>query len=429
MEQDNFDVLVIGAGAAGLMAAWELVQVNKRVAIIEARDRVGGRIYTINDAGLSMPIEVGAEFVHGKLELTQWLLEKGKIPTYEIRGDIWRKEDEGLEKEKDFIENYRLLEKKFKLLESDMPVADFLNTHFKEPEHVDVRTSLQTYVEGYYAADTTRASTYALREELQKADSEQYRVEGGYGKLVRFLAKELEERACSIILSSPVQAIHWQKNQVVVQTTTGSYSATKLLLTVPIGVLQSGAIAFSPAIPQKLAAAKALGFGPVIKIILQFKNAFWKEKEHTRNEDMSEAGFIFSEEAVPTWWTQYPKDVPILVGWLGGPNAEKFKHLSEEDILQKALGSLSHIFTLDSQALKRELVHVAIGNWAIDPYCCGGYSYDVVDGNRQKQILKDPVEGTIFFAGEGLYEGIEIGTVEAALVNGREVAHQLIATF
>lgn len=429
MEQDKFDVLVIGAGAAGLIAAWELAQVYKRVAIIEARDRVGGRIHTIEDAGFSMPIEVGAEFVHGKLKLTRWLLEKGKIQSYEVSGDIWRKEDLGLEKEKDFIEDYRLLERKFKLLDRDMPVEDFLNTHFKGPEYEEVRSSLQSYVEGYYAADTTRASTFALREELQEADAEQYRVEGGYGKLIQVLMEELEKRKCPLILASPAQTISWQKNQVAVQTTKSIYYCNKLLLTVPIGVLQAGSLTFSPAFPQKLEAARALGFGPVIKIILQFSHAFWKDKEQTGNKDLSKAGFIFSGEAVPTWWTQYPKEDPILVGWLGGPNAERFKNLSEEDILQKALNSLSHIFTLDSNVLKKDLAHYAIVNWATDPYCCGGYSYDVVDGKRLKQILKEPVEGTIFFAGEGLYEGLEIGTVEAALVNGREVAHQLIVSF
>jgi monoamine oxidase len=429
MEQDKFDVLVIGAGAAGLMAAWELTQVNKRVALIEARDRVGGRIHTIEDARFSMPIEVGAEFIHGNLKLTKRLLEKGKIPSYEVGGDIWRKEDHGLEREKDFIDDYRLLNKKFKLLDRDMPVADFLNMYFKEPEYEEVRTSLKTYVEGYYAADTTRASTFALREELQKADEEQYRVEGGYGKLIRFLVGELEKRGCIIVLSSPVQTINWQKNQVVVQTTKSTYYGTKLLLTVPVGVLQAGRPTFFPAIPHKIEAARALGFGPVIKLILQFKSAFWKEKESTGNKNLDKAGFIFSEETVPTWWTQYPKEVPILVGWLGGPNAERFKNLSEEDILQKALDALGHIFNLQSGVLKKDLVHATLGNWATDPYCCGGYSYDVVDGKRQKQLLKEPVEGTIFFAGEGLYEGLEIGTVEAALVNGREVAHQLIASF
>jgi monoamine oxidase len=429
MEPNKFDVLVIGAGAAGLMAAWELAQVNKRVALLEARDRVGGRIHTIEDSGFSIPIEVGAEFIHGKLKLTQWLLDKGKIPSYEVGGEIWRKEDHGLEREKDFIDDYRHLHKKFKLLDRDMPVAEFLNTHFKEPEYEELRTSLKTYVEGYYAADTTRASTYALRDELKEADAEQYRVEGGYGKLIQFLVGELGKMECLIICSSPVLTISWQKNHVEVQTTKGTYHGTKLLLSVPIGVLQAGRPSFSPALPHKLEAARALGFGPVIKIVLQFNRTFWKEKENTGNKDLGKAGFIFSEEEVPTWWTQYPKEAPILVGWLGGPNAERLKNFSEEDLLQKALDSLSHIFTLESQALKKDLVQVVIGNWATDPYCCGGYSYDVVDGNKQKQILKEPVEGTIFFAGEGLYEGLEIGTVEAALVNGREVAHQLIASF
>src|SRR5687768_1657409 len=135
MQQDKYDVLIIGAGAAGLMAAWELVQVDKKVAIIEARDRVGGRIHTLEEEGFSMPIELGAEFVHGKLKVTQWLLEKGGIRQYNVNGEIWRKEAKGLDKEGDFIDDYSLLDKKFKCLKKDIPVADFLDTYLPDPEH------------------------------------------------------------------------------------------------------------------------------------------------------------------------------------------------------------------------------------------------------------------------------------------------------
>jgi monoamine oxidase len=429
MQQELYDVVIIGAGAAGLMAAWELALVNKKVVVAEAKDRVGGRIHTLESEGFAIPIELGAEFVHGKLRLTQWLLKRAGIESYKVSGDLWRKEEKGLDKEGDFIEDQSLLHKKFKQLKGDIPVADFLNQYLSGPEYEELRTSLKTYVEGYYAADTTRASTYTLRDELAKADTEQYRIEGGYQKLIDFLIKELGRRAGSVLLSAPALHINWQSDPIEVHTEKGRLYGKKVILTLPLGVLQSGQPTFTPAIPDKVNAAKALGFGSVIKVLLQFSRVFWKQKEHTAGKDLSGAGFIFSEEEIPTWWTAYPKDVPMLVGWLGGPNADKIKRLSEEDILQKALVSLGNIFTIGQADLMRILSLYRVYNWAMDPYCRGGYSYEVVGGREQKQKLKEPLEGRIFFAGEGLYEGVEVGTVEAALVNGRETAHQVIAAF
>jgi monoamine oxidase len=429
MQEDIYDVVIIGAGAAGLMAAWELVQAGKRVVIAEARDRVGGRIHTVEEGGFTTPIELGAEFIHGKLALTKLLMKKAGIDSYKVKGDIWRKEDSGLEKESDFIEDNGLLQKKAKELKEDMPVGDFLQTYFPEAEHEELRISLLSYVEGYYAADPKRASTYALLDELEKGDERQYRVEGGYKKLVGFLIKELEQKGCRFLLSAPAQQVNWGTDPIVVHTTGGILYGRKLIVTVPLGVLQAGAIAFTPAIPNHMAAAKALGFGPVIKVLLQFSEPFWKKKEYTAGKDLSQAGFIFSEEEVPTWWTQEPKKEPVLVGWLAGPNAEKSKHLPEEDILQKALTSLGNIFTLDPKVLRKLLNAHKVCNWAADPYCHGGYSYEVVGGSAQRKKLKEPLEGKVYFAGEALFEGIEGGTVEAALVNGRETAHQVITAF
>jgi phytoene dehydrogenase-like protein len=221
MQEDNFDVIIIGAGAAGLMAAWELVQVNKKVIIVEARDRIGGRIHTLEEEGFTMPIELGAEFIHGKLKLTQWLLSKACINSYKVAGDIWRKEEKGLDKEGDFIEDYSMLHKQFKKLEYDIPVARFLDDYLEGPKYEELRTSLKTYVEGYYAADTTRASTYAMRDELEKADEEQYRVEGGYKKLLDFLVGELERKDCRIMLSTPARHIKWGTEPIEVHTAQG----------------------------------------------------------------------------------------------------------------------------------------------------------------------------------------------------------------
>jgi monoamine oxidase len=429
MQENIFDVVVIGAGAAGLMAAWELVQTGKHTAVVEARDYIGGRIHTIPDEKFELPVELGAEFVHGDLELTKMLLQKAKVETYDVRGEIWQNEDASLDEQSDFIEDYSALNKKFKEVKEDISVAEFFEKHLQGKEFEELRFSLKNYVEGYYAADTNKASTFSLKEELTNSGDEQYRVEGGYIKLVDYLYQQCQEKGVEFFLSPPVKEIKWKKDEVNVVTRERTFTSRKILVTVPIGVLQSETIRFSPAIPPITDAAKKLGFGPVIKTLLQFDEPFWKNKEFTKGKDLDKLSFIFSKAVIPTWWTYHPKHVAMLTGWSGGPHADDIKNLSEKEILQKALESLSEIFSVDVKELQKKLKGWHVANWVNDPFSCGGYSYEVVNGSAIKQIIKQPIEQTIYFASEGLYDGPEIGTVEGALQNGREMAHQMIAEF
>jgi monoamine oxidase len=292
-----------------------------------------------------------------------------------------------------------------------------------------VRTTLQNYVEGYYAADMTKASTMALCKELTTSDDVQYRIEGGYKKLVDYLCKEAEQKGCFFFLSHAVKQIRWKENNVEVVTDQKTFAARKVLITVPLGVLQSGKIGFSPSIDGKMKAAKSLGFGPVIKLVLQFENTFWENTDVAGNKNLERFSFLFSKEDVPTWWTQYPKKEALLTGWLAGPNAERFKNNTAQEILDKALYSLHSIFSVEIAHLKQILNAWQVANWATDIYNCGGYAYDVVNGTALQKIVKDPLSNTLFFSGEALYEGSEIGTVEAALSSGRETAHEMIASF
>jgi monoamine oxidase len=428
MQENYFDVIVIGAGAAGLMAAWELAQMGKKTAVIEAKDYVGGRAHTITDKNFELPVELGAEFVHGDLELTQMLLKKAGVEQYSIKGDIWQDDDDKLDKQSDFIEDYSALNKKFKEIEDDITVAEFIEKHLQGKEFEEARFTLKNYVEGYYAADTHKASTLALKEELNTSSDKQYRIEGGYIELVEYLYNKCIEKGIQFFLSNPVKKIKWKQDAVEVVAEQNSFTSRKTLVTVSIGVLQSESMRFSPAISEKIDAAKKLGFGPVIKTVLQFDEAFWKKKEFTQRKNLEKLSFIFSKAVIPTWWTYYPKNAAMLTGWSGGPHAEEIKDLSNEEILRKALESLSEIFNVSVNLLHLKLKAWHIANWVTDPFSCGGYSYDVVNGKEIKQIIKQPIDNTIFFAGEGLYDGPEIGTVEAALYSGRETAHQIIAS-
>ncbi|HEY6955840.1 MAG TPA: FAD-dependent oxidoreductase [Flavisolibacter sp.] len=427
MEEGIFDVIIIGSGAAGLMAALELAQAGKRIAVVEAKDHVGGRAHTILDSCFQLPVELGAEFVHGNLELTNLLLKKAGAHQYKVKGDIWQNEDGSLNEQGDFIEDYSALNKKFKELREDISVADFIKDYLSADEFEETRFSLKNYVEGYYAADTHKASTFSLFEELNSSDDEQYRIEGGYIKVIDYLYQQCKNKDVDFLLSQPVQEVEWANDHVTVISPQHRLTAKKVLITVPIGVLQSEAIRFSPAIPNIFIAAKKLGFGPVVKTLLQFDEPFWKDKHFTQGKDLHKLSFIFSRAVIPTWWTYHPKHVAMLTGWSGGPNAETIKDLSNEEILLNALQSLSEIFGVNNSLLQQKLTGWQVANWVTDPFSCGGYSYEVVDGKKNKQVLRQSVNNTIYFAGEGLYDGPEIGTVEAALKTGRETAFRIIA--
>lgn len=420
--KDPFDIMIIGAGAAGLMAALELSMAGKKVILLEALNRTGGRMFTADDPAFEAPVELGAEFVHGDLPLTKSLLQQAGTEKIIAEGSIWQHDGAGLRQQEDFIEDYDALKQAFQSIEEDMPVAELLERSFSGTQNEALRNSLVQYVEGYYAADTRLASAQALRTELLKEDEDQYRIRGGYRQLVRYLEQQCAKNRVQIHLGEAVQELHWQQGHAEAITQKGRFAASKALVTVSIGVLQREAIAFVPALPEKTAAAKALGFGSVVKIMLQFHRPFWKEAD----ANLSDMQFLFSDATIPTWWTQHPQQQNLLTGWLAGPRADPFKDISKDALLEQALASLSHIFNLPVEVLQQYLKGAQYHNWSADPFFNGAYAYEVVGGKATMATLLQPVAGTLFFAGEGLHPGPEIGTVEGALQSGKEAAAKML---
>lgn len=427
MEDQVFDVLVVGAGASGLMAAHEIAQSGRTVAVIEAKERTGGRMFTAVEDGLW--IETGAEFVHGNLPLTKEWLKKAGAKTDVVRGSICQYKDGRLQQQEDFIEDYADLEKKCKALPGDKPVSQFLREELSGDAYEELRYTLKNYVEGYDAADTTKASTLAMWKDLSQSDEEQSRIQGGYRVLVSSLEQACRNKGVQFFLSQPVLQLHWKRGEVELMTAKGSFKGQKAVLTVSIGVLKNDAITFFPALPAVKKVVDSLGFGHVVKLVMQFTRAFWQDRNHTRNKDLADLSFLFSREEMPTWWTHFHKQEPVLTAWLGGPRAEAMQFFGQHELTAKALRSLSRIFNLEVDFLRQEHLRSWFYNWSEDPFFYGAYSYAVVNGNEAIKFLQQPVEETVFFAGEGLNEGPEIGTVEGALVSGRDAAQRVLRTF
>jgi monoamine oxidase len=131
---------------------------------------------------------------------------------------------------------------------------------------------------------------------------------------------------------------------------------------------------------------------------------------------------------IPTWWTQLPDDDPILTGWLGGPTAAEYENATDEELLAMALQSLAAAFAKPVDVIERKLKAHKSQNWSQRANAFGGYSYNRTESRSAKKLFELPVEQTIFFAGEAFFPGNTVGTVEAALVSGRDAALKIFAT-
>lgn len=420
-----FDVIIIGAGAAGLMAAKELSAAGRSICILEARNRIGGRIHTITDERFSYPVEAGAEFIHGKLEHTFRLIKEAKLDLYSIKGNIYQVINAEWKKENEFFQRAEELEKALAELKEDMPLKEFLSKYFPGVKNSKFRKAVTQFAEGYDAADTSRFSSLAFKKEMEEEDDNDYRLKKGYTPLMQYLWNECEAKGTVLRLDTIVKEISWNKQPVQAKTNNGIYKAKQVVITVPLGIWQArkesnGSISFIPELNEKKAAAKQLGFGGVIKVIVQFDEVFWKEKAKN-------IGFILSDKSIPTWWAQEPDKHPMLSGWVAGPASKKMQQLSNEAIMQKAISSLAAIFQMRTTELKKKIVAWHVFNWLNDPFSRGAYGWQAVNSNLHRHELQKPVANRLFFAGEALYHGSEMGTVEAALASGVIVSKEVIA--
>jgi len=421
------EILIIGAGAAGLLAARELATAGRRVCLVEAHDRVGGRVYTVLPSGFTQAIEAGAEFMHGEVPLTRTLLREAGLAWQAAAGHTYQVRNGQLQTDADYFEQLPLLLRKLQALAADMPLAKFLTQEFPGDEHVAMRTFATQFAEGYDAADAQRVSAWALRDEWAAGGADDSpRPVGGYGPLLHWLAARAQAAGATVHLATPIQEISWQPGSVLARAASGAvYRTRQVLCTVPLGVWQlaagqPGYLHVVPEIPAHRAAAAQLGFGAVIKIILEFQTSFWHDR-------LPELEFLLSDAPVPTWWSQLPAATPQLTGWLAGPAAQRLRDAPAAAIVQLALESLSYLLATPLATLQAQLCAHDVRNWGSEPYAYGAYSYPTVGAPAARAALAAPVADTLFFAGEGVYEGPYAGTVEAALVSGQAAARTLLA--
>ena len=439
------DVIIVGAGIAGLTAAAELSQAGFFVTILEARDRIGGRIFTQRDSIHQAPIELGAEFIHGHPPEIWKLLKQSKIKTAEVKGDMWCTRDGKLSPCNFFSAVDKILDA-MDDRQPDESFRNFLESHFRHKKmgakQREAREHALEYVSGFNAADPALVSVHWLVQEMCADEAIEgdraFRAANGYSDLIEIFQKQLAKRGVTIQTGTVVERIHWQANRakVFVRDDAGKRTLTspRVLITLPLAVLKArpgdiGAVQFDPPLPgEKLRAMKRLEMGKVIRIALRFQDRFWARirPQGGQSKTLSRMSFLFSQDAwFPTWWTTMPAKLPIIVGWAPFRCAEKLSGQSREFVIQRSLESLANVLSIDLRELQDLLDGAFFHDWQTDPFSRGAYSYAKVGADGAQGALGRPLDNTLFFAGEATDTSGHNGTVHGAMASGYRAAAQI----
>jgi monoamine oxidase len=407
----TYDVIVIGGGVAGLEAAQRLGRAKKRVLVVEARERLGGRLWTRHAGGLP-PVELGAEFVHGR---PQNLLRRLRAAGARLgnadgahliaaRGKLVAAGPE--------------FEQVMRVFGTPRPRDESMRRVIERELTGNARDLARAYVEGMYAADVRRASAQAIMR-MTDADEDYglHRVLDGYDRLTGHFARDLDRRGVATRLGICIERVRWRAGQVEVagRSLVGepfTAMAKRVVVTVPLAVVDR--IHFLPELREKRRLWRALETGNVVKVILRFSpNVPWARKSFT---------FLHGAALrVPTFWRLAPFPQQTLVGWAAGPKADALGRLSDANIVGTALASLGKMLRCRADA---ELDAAEVVNWGRDPLARGAYCVVPVGATAAQDQLALPVERTLFFAGEAT-DVKNAGTIHGAMASGARAAAEI----
>ncbi|HEX2852879.1 MAG TPA: NAD(P)/FAD-dependent oxidoreductase [Opitutaceae bacterium] len=426
------DVIVIGAGMAGLAAAAELGRKGFSVSLLEARERIGGRIHTLRPEGWETPVELGAEFVHeGNPDLWR-TLRRHRLGAKQVPGRHWMHDGEGLKRMDDIDDRIACITSKIDAKRiGTRSFAEFLRmkTGGFSAEEKAIATS---FVEGFQAAPTQRMSARSVAGATLD-DKGQFQLPGGYDRVVAAVAASFAKKRVSLFARRVVRAVTWKRGRVVVRTARETFTARAAIVAIPLGVLQAkagevGAIRFDPPLRSRQKLVRAMGTGHVIRVTFRFDPVKWKTLLPDPLRSCVRVGFLHSNaKGVPVWWSMSGK--PVVTGWAGGPAAIALSKRSERSVVETALASLGRLLGVGKNKLKAALRDYQTHNWTRDPFSRGAYTFVAAGHDDAAERLREPVRDTLFFAGEATADGEELGTVHGALSSGRRAAKEVITVW
>ncbi|MDB4906183.1 MAG: amine oxidase [Gemmatimonadetes bacterium] len=439
------DVAIVGAGVAGLAAARDLAEHGFTVEVLEARDRIGGRVFTTWTDAIAHPIELGAEFLHGDTPETDRISREAGATILDIEGDRWYSERTRFRPSPDdFFEKLDIIMKRLKKLKGpDVSFGEFLDTMPGGRRFARERALARQWVQGFHAAEPALASARALADGGSPGDDEeeqrQARLADGYSAIPDHLASALPRAPR---LGTVVTEVAWSRGDVelTLRSTSGralpSLAARAVVVTVPLSVLKAprdveGSIVFAPELP--VARREEMGrleMGHVLRLSVVLDERVWitdpPRVMKAGEKSLRSMAFLHpARGGMPVVWTTYPVEAPMLIAWMGGPAAVALQREGRPAIEQRIVRALAETLHMTPRRFDKHVVACHLHDWTADPYSQGAYSYVGVGGTESAVALARPVQGTLFFAGEAYDSEGRNGTVEGALGSGRKAARQV----
>ena len=427
MSQDGpVAVIVVGAGVSGLAAARRLQDAGVKVLVLEGRDRLGGRVWT-DRTWADAPLDMGASWIHGiknnpiaelaeELGIETVVTDYDNMAIYDADGRALSDEamdelDEGVE---EVLEDAAALGEE---LDEDISLQEGVNRVLAEElltteEQRQINYALNTYIEHEFANDLSQMSLWYWDED-ESFTGDDVVFPGGYDWLVQALANGLDIR-----LNQVVTQVIYDETGVRVVTSAGEFAAARAIITLPLGVLQKGAVQFVPPLPPaKQAAIHKFGFGVLNKLYLRFPTVFWD----------GEAVLLGYMAANKGEWAEYLNiykvtGQPILLCFNAGEYGLAIEEMGDEELVAAAMQVLRTIY---SQHIPDPTAWL-ITRWGSDPFAWGSYSSPGVGAsNADRDTLAEPISDRLFFAGEATIAN-HSATVHGAYISGERAAERIV---
>lgn len=422
------DVIVIGAGIAGLAAAVKIQSSGKKVIVLEAQNKTGGRILT--DRSLSIPLDLGASWIHGinknpitdlatTLKLKTVVTDYNLIQRYDFDGQAITDSEDKLV---DY--NYNSLMSDVSIIQraaiADKALGSSITSSMSSKQYSSfeqraIQYSLNTEIEREYGANVNNLSLKYWDQDSAFSGNDVL-LPQGYDQITNYLSTNLDIR-----LSTIVNQIDYRTSSVVVTTNNGNFTAPKVIVTIPLGVLKTNAVTFTPSLPfTHNSAINRIGMGILNKLYLLFPKVFWEPDWKPQL-----LGYIGNQQKKGQWAEWYNCNTshgkPILLGFNAASYASTVESYTDTQTVTDAMNILKIIYGTSIP----NPIGYKLTRWGKNPWSLGSYSF-MANGasGADYDALTSPINGRVFFAGEHTNKKY-LGTVHGAYLSGIRVSNQV----